>query len=396
MRDDADGFDVPPGFIITTAACLAYLEHQRLPDGLMDDVRTELEHPRTQIRQGFRLGDRPSPGVRALRVGDVDARHDGHDPEPWAQRGHTEGSLAARTGNQRFTWDAYRRFIQLFGTIGDGRSDEAFDAAMAAIKRKHGAKDDVELSADALQELAQAFLAAYRERTGQPLPVDPYQQLERSIQAVFQSWNGKRAVDYRRQFRITPAMANGTAVNVCTMVFGNMGEDSATGVGFTRNPATGENVIYGEYLVNAQGEDVVAGIRTPKPIAAMAQEMPGLYRQLLELRDKLEAHYKEVQDFEFTIERGRLYCLQTRNGKMNARAMVTTSVGMFEEGLISRGRALAASMRCCSSSFSYRRSTRPTRPIRWPKGYRRHPAPPRAASSSTRTLRSSVAEPARA
>jgi pyruvate,orthophosphate dikinase len=199
---------------------------------------------------------------------------------------------------------------------------------------------DIGLTADALQEVAQAFLAVYREHTGQPLPIDPCEQLEQSIRAVFQSWNGKRAVDYRRQFRITPNMANGTAVNVCTMVFGNMGDDSATGVGFTRNPATGENVIYGEYLVNAQGEDVVAGIRTPKPIAAMAQEMPQLYRELVALRDRLEAHYKEVQDFEFTIERGRLYCLQTRNGKMNARAMVTTSVAMFEEGLIAKDRAL--------------------------------------------------------
>ena len=334
------GLDVPPGFIITTAACLAYLEHQRLPDGLMDDVRTQIAVLERKSGKGF--GSATDPLLVSVRSGSAMSMPGMMDTIlNLGLNAATLKALAARTGNQRFTWDAYRRFIQLFGKIAMGVPDEAFDAAMAAIKRKHGAKDDVELSADALQELAQAFLAAYRERTGQPLPVDPYQQLELSIQAVFQSWNGKRAVDYRRQFRITPAMANGTAVNVCTMVFGNMGEDSATGVGFTRNPATGENVIYGEYLVNAQGEDVVAGIRTPKPIAAMAQEMPELYRQLLELRDKLEAHYKEVQDFEFTIERGRLYCLQTRNGKMNARAMVTTSVGMFEEGLISKGRALS-------------------------------------------------------
>src|SRR5512138_2837710 len=168
--------------------------------------------------------------------------------------------------------------------------------------------------------------------TGQPFPSDRFEQLERAIEAVFRSWNGRRAVDYRRQFKIAKEMANGTAVNVVAMVFGNLGNDSATGVGFTRDPGTGENVMFGEYLVNAQGEDVVAGVRTPKPIAAMAQEMPDLYRQLVALRDKLEARFAEVQDFEFTIERGHLYCLQTRNGKMNAKAMVKTSVDMFGEG----------------------------------------------------------------
>jgi len=333
------GLDVPPGFVITTAACLAYLENQRLPDGLMDGVRTHIATLERKSGKGF--GAPTNPLLVSVRSGSAMSMPGMMDTIlNLGLNAATLRGLAAQTGNQRFVWDAWRRFIQLFGKIAMGVPDEAFDAAMTAIKRKRGAVHDVELTADALEELAQAFLAVYREHTGLPLPADPYEQLERSIQAVFQSWNGKRAVDYRRQFRITPAMANGTAVNVCTMVFGNLGDDSATGVGFTRNPATGENVIYGEYLVNAQGEDVVAGIRTPKPIAAMAQEMPALYRQLLGLRDRLEAHYKEVQDFEFTIERGRLYCLQTRNGKMNARAMVTTSVGMFEEGLIAKDRAL--------------------------------------------------------
>jgi pyruvate,orthophosphate dikinase len=178
------------------------------------------------------------------------------------------------------------------------------------------------------------------DATGKPFPENVFEQLEISIKAVFGSWMGKRAIDYRREFHITPAMANGTAVNVVTMVFGNMGNDSGTGVGFTRNPGTGENEMYGEYLVNAQGEDVVAGIRTPKPVAEMAKEMPDLYRQLVELRNKLEGHYQEVQDYEYTIEKGVLYCLQTRNGKMNATAMVRTSVEMFQEGLISKERAL--------------------------------------------------------
>ena len=333
------GLDVPPGFVITTAACLAFLENQRLPDGLMDDVRTHIAALERKSGKGF--GSATNPLLVSVRSGSAMSMPGMMDTIlNLGLNAATLQGLVTRTGNRRFTWDAYRRFIQLFGKIAMGVPDEAFDAAMAAIKRRHGAVHDVELTADALQELAQAFLAVYREHAGQPLPIDPYEQLELSVEAVFRSWNGKRAVDYRRQFRITPKLANGTAVNVCTMVFGNMGDDSATGVGFTRNPATGENVIYGEYLVNAQGEDVVAGIRTPKPIAAMALEMPELYRQLIELRDKLETHYKEVQDFEFTIERGRLHCLQTRNGKMNARAMVMTSVAMFEEGLIAKDRAL--------------------------------------------------------
>ena len=333
------GLDVPPGFVITTAACLAFLDKQRLPDGLMDGVRTHIATLERKTGKGF--GAQGNPLLVSVRSGSAMSMPGMMDTIlNLGLNTATLKGIAAQTGNPRFAWDAYRRFIQLFGKIAMEVPDEAFDAAMTAIKRKHRAVHDVELTADALQELAEAFLVVYRDHAGGPLPTDPFDQLERSIQAVLQSWNGKRAVDYRREFRITPDMANGTAVNVCTMVFGNMGDDSATGVGFTRNPATGENVIYGEYLVNAQGEDVVAGIRTPKPIAAMAQEMPGLYRELVALRDKLETHYKEVQDFEFTIEHGRLYCLQTRNGKMNARAMVTTSVGMFEEGLITKDRAL--------------------------------------------------------
>ena len=248
--------------------------------------------------------------------------------------------LIKQTANERFAYDAYRRFIQLFGKIALGIADEHFDERMAAIKRKYGARLDLDLDAEHLKELAGEFLDIVKRHTGKPFPQDPYEQLEIAVGAVFRSWMGKRAVDYRKQFKITQDMANGTAVNVCTMVFGNMGNDSGTGVGFTRNPGTGENVIYGEYLVNAQGEDVVAGIRTPKPIAELEQEMPEIYRQLMELHNRLESHYHEVQDFEFTIEKGTLYCLQTRNGKMNARAMVRTSVEMFDEGLISKERAL--------------------------------------------------------
>jgi pyruvate,orthophosphate dikinase len=249
-------------------------------------------------------------------------------------------ALIKLTDNPRFGYDAYRRFIQLFGKIAMGVEDKHFDDAMAAMKKKVGVAEDVDLKAEHLAELAEQFAKIIEANTGKPFPDDPYKQLEIAVGAVFRSWNGKRAIDYRKQFKITKEQASGTAVNICTMVFGNMGNDSGTGVGFTRNPGTGENMIYGEYLVNAQGEDVVAGIRTPKAIAEMEQDMPDIYRQLLELHNRLETHYKEVQDFEFTIERGVLYCLQTRNGKMNAAAMVRTSVEMFKEGLISKEKAL--------------------------------------------------------
>ncbi len=221
-----------------------------------------------------------------------------------------------------------------------GVPDEDFNHALDAIKVRSGAISDVDLTAEDLKETCELFYQVVEERTFRRFPEDVWQQLEIAIKAVFGSWMGKRAQDYRREFNITPDMANGTACSIVTMVFGNMGNDSGTGVGFTRDPATGENKMFGEYLVNAQGEDVVAGIRTPKPIQAMATEMPELYKQLEELRNKLERHYREVQDFEFTIEKGVLYCLQTRNGKMNATALVRTSVEMFREGLLKKEEAL--------------------------------------------------------
>jgi pyruvate,orthophosphate dikinase len=333
------GLNVPPGFTITTEGCLAYLEHYQLPAGLMDQVRAHMRELERKTGKGFGLAKNPL--LVSVRSGSAMSMPGMMDTilNLGLNRDTLDG-LIAGTNNPRFGYDAYRRFIQLFGKIALGIPDEAFDEAMDKVKKRVGAAHDVDLKAEDLMALAAEFLAIITERTGRPFPTDPYEQLEIAIQAVFRSWMGKRAVDYRRQFRITKEMANGTAVNVCTMVFGNMGNDSATGVGFTRNPGTGENAPYGEYLVNAQGEDVVAGIRTPKPIAEMKDEMPELHGQLLELRQKLETHYKEVQDYEFTIERGRLYCLQTRNGKMNARAMVITSVEMANEGIISREQAL--------------------------------------------------------
>jgi len=335
------GLRVPLGFVITTEACLAYLEdpHKNLPDGVMEQVRQSLAE--IERRSDRTFGSREKPLLVSVRSGSAISMPGMMDTIlNLGLNAATLQGLIAQTGNERFCYDAYRRFIQLFGKVALGVPEEEFDAAFDAVKEKAGARHDVDLSAKDLAEISDRFLKVVEHSTGRSFPSEPYDQLEIAIRAVFNSWMGKRALDYRREFHITPEMANGTAVNVVMMVFGNMGNDSATGVGFTRDPGTGENVIFGEYLVNAQGEDVVAGIRTPKPIAAMAHEMPAIYTELLELRRKLEAHYKEVQDFEFTIEKGTLYCLQTRNGKMNAYALVRTSVEMTGEGLIGKKAAL--------------------------------------------------------
>jgi pyruvate, orthophosphate dikinase len=335
------GLNVPPGFVITTEACLAFLdsEQRELPEGVMDEVRRHMAS--LEQKTGKIFGGAADPLLVSVRSGSAMSMPGMMDTI--LNLGLNETTLAAlirHTGNERFGYDAYRRFIQLFGKVALGVPDALFDEQFEAVKNKAGVKVDVGLGADDLRDIGNRFLAVVQAHTRRSFPADPYEQLEIAIKAVFNSWMGKRAIDYRREFGITPSMANGTAVNVVTMVFGNMGNDSATGVGFTRNPATGENLIYGEYLVNAQGEDVVAGIRTPKPIQEMEREMPVMYRQLIDLRNKLERHYREVQDFEFTIERGTLYCLQTRNGKMNAASMVRTSVEMHEEGLLTREEAI--------------------------------------------------------
>ena len=333
------GLKVPPGFTITTDACLGYLDHDELPKGAWDEILQYMKD--LEKKTGKQFGGSENPLLVSVRSGSSMSMPGMMDTI--LNLGLNKTSLAALiklTNNPRFGYDAYRRFIQLFAKIALNLDDKPFDEAMHAMKKKVNVTQDVDLSAEDLAELAEQFLRIVADHTGKPFPEDPYKQLEVAIGAVFRSWNGKRAIDYRKQFKITKAMANGTACNICTMVFGNMGNDSGTGVGFTRNPGTGENQIYGEYLVNAQGEDVVAGIRTPKPIAEMEKDMPEIYRQLLELHNRLETHYKEVQDFEFTIERGTLYCLQTRNGKMNAAAMVRTSVEMFKEGLITKEKAL--------------------------------------------------------
>lgn len=333
------GLNVPPGFVITTATCLQYLENKQLPADLMDEVRQQINA--IEQSTGKQFGGANNPLLVSVRSGSAISMPGMMDTIlNLGLNKQTLTGLIEMTDDARFVYDAYRRFIQLFGKVALGIDDEKFDVHFQAVKRNAGIKADVALSADQLQEISELFLQVVKDETGRPFPEDVYEQLEIAIKAVFNSWLGKRAVDYRREFHITPAIANGTAVNIVTMVFGNMGDDCATGVGFTRNPGTGINEMYGEYLVNAQGEDVVAGIRTPKPVHEMAKEMPEQYRQLVELRNKLEAHYQEVQDYEYTIERGVLYCLQTRNGKMNATAMVKTSIDMVNEGLISKERAL--------------------------------------------------------
>lgn len=335
------GLNVPPGFVITTATCLTYLDDPKraLPAGLMEDVKKHMQEVEKATSKGF--GDPKNPLLVSVRSGSAMSMPGMMDTIlNLGLNTQTLQGLIKQSGDERFGYDSYRRFIQLFGKVALGIADEHFDEHFDAVKKRVGAKEDVELGAKELQEISELFLLVVKEQTGKPFPEDVYEQLEIAIKAVFNSWGGKRAVDYRREFNITPDMANGTAVNVVTMVFGNLGNDCATGVGFTRNPGTGENEMFGEYLVNAQGEDVVAGIRTPKPVQKMEKEMPGLYKQLVELRNKLESHYHEVQDYEYTIEKGRLFCLQTRNGKMNAVAMVRTSVEMVNEGLINKEQAL--------------------------------------------------------
>ena len=335
------GINVPPGFVISTAACLYYLENtnNEMPSGVMDEVRAQMRA--LEEKTGKTFGSSENPLLVSVRSGSAMSMPGMMDTIlNLGLNIPTLKALIEQTGNERFGWDAYRRFIQLFGKVALGVPDEAFDEEFESVKEKAGAKQDIALSARDLHEISDRFLEVVEQVTGNPFPEDPMEQLEIAVKAVFNSWMGKRAVDYRREFHITPEMANGTAVNICTMVFGNLGDDCATGVGFTRYPDTGENRLFGEYLVNAQGEDVVAGIRTPKTIDMMQEEMPDMYQELLVLRDRLEDHYAEVQDFEFTIEKGRFYCLQTRNGKMNTTALVRTSVEMERDGLIDKRQAL--------------------------------------------------------
>ncbi len=332
------GLPVPPGFTITTEACLEYFRlGRRFPEGLMDEVREKLRL--IEQRTGKKFGDTRSPLLLSVRSGAKFSMPGMMDTV--LNLGSTPATieaLARATGDARFAYDSYRRFIQMFGNVVLGVKHERFEEALAALKQARGVQHDVELTAQDLQALIEDYRRIVHEATGARFPDDPLQQLEMAIRAVFESWNTPRAVSYRTYHRIPHDL--GTAVNVQTMVFGNMGPDSGTGVAFTRNPASGERALYGEYLLNAQGEDVVAGIRTPRPIAELARELPQAYQELQRIAELLERHYRDVQDIEFTIERGRLYMLQTRAGKRTAQAAVKIAVDMVHEGLIDKTEAL--------------------------------------------------------
>jgi pyruvate,orthophosphate dikinase len=332
------GLPVPPGFTITTEACNDYFSAgERLPDGLWDDVLEAVKEVEAEAGKGF--GNAADPLLVSVRSGAKFSMPGMMDTVlNLGLNEETLNGLVALTGNERFGWDAYRRFIQMFGRIVMDVKGERFDHALEASKTAHGAAQDTDLSAADLQALAGDFKAIVRQDTGREFPSDPYEQLELAIKAVFASWFGKRAVDYRNNQKIAHDL--GTAVNVVTMVFGNMGDDSGTGVAFTRDPNTGEKALFGEYLTNAQGEDVVAGIRTAPKIAQMATDMPEVYAEFGRIGEQLERHYRDVQDLEFTIERGKLYMLQTRSAKRTAAAAVKIAADLVDEGVISRDEAL--------------------------------------------------------
>ncbi len=332
------GLPVPPGFTITTAACNAYYANQReLPVGLWADVQEHLADLEKQT--GKQFGDSANPLLVSVRSGaafSMPGMMDtvlnlGLNPE-------TVTGLIALTGNERFGYDAWRRFVAMFGRIVLDIPAGAFDEPFEELKQRRGVKLDTELAAADLRAIAERYREIVQEKTGSPFPTDPYGQLELAIRAVFDSWFGKRAHDYREFNKIPHDL--GTAVSVVTMVFGNLGADSGTGVAFTRDPNTGEKVLYGEYLTNAQGEDVVAGIRTPAKISHMRDELPAVYAEFEAIAERLERHYRDAQDLEFTIERGKLFMLQTRSAKRTAPAAVKIAVDMVAEGILTREEAL--------------------------------------------------------
>ena len=333
------GLPTPPGFTITTEACNDYFASgKQLPEGLWEDVLAAMRQVEQRSGKGF--GDPANPLLVSVRSGAKFSMPGMMDTVlNLGLNEETLKGLIALSGNERFGWDAYRRFIGMFGRIVMGVDASRFDEPLEARKHTHGPDaKDTDLTVDDLKALVDEFKAAVREDTGTEFPSDPYEQLDLAIKAVFASWFGKRANDYRNSQKIAHDL--GTAVNVVTMVFGNMGDDSGTGVAFTRNTFDGTNELYGEYLVNAQGEDVVAGIRTPNPISSLKAEMPEAYAEFLRIGQQLEAHYRDVQDLEFTIERGHLYMLQTRIAKRTAAAAVKIAVQMVEEGIISKQEAV--------------------------------------------------------
>ena len=328
---------VPPGFVITTDCCKAYHQDEKLfPEGLWTQTRHKLAVVEEKL--GKKFGDARNPLLVSVRSGSPVSMPGMMDTVlNLGLNDKTVEGLAQQTGNERFAWDAYRRFISMFSVIVMDVAHEKFERVLE--RYKGGNRLDSDLTVHELKEIVAAYKRiVFTEERGQDFPEDVGEQLRRAIAAVFDSWMGKRAVDYRRVNRISEDL--GTAVTVQAMVFGNMGDSSGTGVCFTRNPSTGEKLLYGEYLLNAQGEDVVAGIRTPNPISRLQEELPEVFAQLAEITARLEKHYRDMQDIEFTIEREKLFMLQTRSGKRTGAAAVKVAVAMFQEGLIDKKTAL--------------------------------------------------------
>jgi len=331
------GVPVPPGFTVTTQACNAYSSSGKFPEGMWEQ---ELEALKVvEKKTGKKFNDNANPLLVSCRSGAKFSMPGMMDTV--LNLGLTDLTAEAMiklTGNPRFVYDSYRRLVEMFGSVVLGISDEDFEQPMAEYKAKKGYTLDTQMGADDWKKLVEVFKQVIKREKGFEFPQDPYKQLELATEAVFKSWNGKRAVDYRRATNIPDDL--GTAVNIQTMVFGNMGDDSGTGVAFTRDPSTGEKKMMGDYLLNAQGEDVVAGIRNADPIEKLQGTMPAVYAQFMEITSRLEKHYKEMQDVEFTIERGKLWMLQTRNGKRTAKSAVKIAVDMENEGLISKQDAI--------------------------------------------------------
>jgi len=332
------GVPVPAGFTITTDVCRYYYANkQKLPKELEGQQRAAMEKLQKVMQKGF--GDPKSPLLVSVRSGAKFSMPGMMDTilNLGINEAVVEG-LTKLTSNERFAWDAYRRFMQMYGNVVEGIEKSDFEHILEGQKNRRNIKLDVELTVADLKEIVSNYKKLFEKHVGQPFPQDPWKQLEGARNAVFKSWNNPRAIYYRKQNKISDDL--GTAVSVQSMVFGNMGNDSGTGVGFTRNPSNGNKEFYGEYLTNAQGEDVVAGIRTPKPIVELGNDMPEVYKQLRAITSRLEKHYRDVQDFEFTIEKNRLFMLQTRTGKRTAAAAVKIAVDMVKEKLISKEEAL--------------------------------------------------------
>jgi pyruvate,orthophosphate dikinase len=331
------GVPVPPFFTVTTEACNAYQKANKFPVDMWDQELKALKA--IEKATGKKFGDAKNPLLVSCRSGAKFSMPGMMDTI--LNIGLTdkvaEGMVAA-TGNTRFVYDSYRRLIEMFGSVVMDTGDEIFEHALNSYKAEKGYKNDIDMSAEDWVVIVDKFKVAYKSKTGEDFPQDPFKQLELSTEAVFKSWNGKRAVDYRNKEKISHTL--GTAVNICTMAFGNMGDDSATGVAFTRNPSTGDGLMMGEYLINAQGEDVVAGIRNADPIQNLINQMPKAYKQFMDITAKLEKHYHDMQDVEFTIERGKLWMLQTRIGKRTAKAAVKMAVDMANEKLITKEEAV--------------------------------------------------------